>query len=91
MADTAELQVPCPACKKLVIYAISTRTAGSIALDATPSAEGTYTLDLQLGAPRARPTSAKLRFGRTNLYSDHGSGCGTRAGTKSRSTRRQGA
>lgn len=91
MPDTTELQVPCPACKKPVIYAISTQNAASVALDATPSADGKYTLDLQLGAPRARLTSPKLRFGRTNLYSDHGAACGARAGAKSKATRRQGA
>lgn len=88
---STELAVPCAACKKPVINAINTQTAGAVALDATPSADGIYTLDLQFGAPRARPTSPKLRFGRDNLYSDHGKSCGNRAAAKNKSTRRQGA
>lgn len=90
--NTADLAVPCPACKKDVIQAINTQTAGWVALDAVPSADGMFSLSTEYdGAPRARPTSAKLRFGRTNLYSDHGRTCGARAGAKSKGTRRQGA
>lgn len=88
---TEELQTPCPQCKAPVILAINTQTAGYITLSAVPSAEGMYSLSTEYdGHPRARPTSLKLRFGRTNLYSDHNKNCGARAGAKSKSTRRQG-
>lgn len=89
---TEELQTPCPQCKAPVILAVNTQTAGFVTLSATPSAEGVYSLSTEYeGAPRARPTSLKFRFGRTNLYSDHGKTCGARAGAKSKGTRRQGA
>jgi len=89
---TADLQKPCPQCGKPTILAMSTKTAAHVVLDAVPSADGAYGLSTEYeGLPRARPVTPKLAFGRTNLYSDHAKTCGTRAGAKSKSTRRQGA
>ena len=73
--DVAE----CASCGTPIVFAVSVKTGGRIAVDWKPTADGTVSLRQGAGGdPAALHVQAHHRFGRTDLHMPHAANCRVR-------------